>query len=1227
MSSLNRIILIDTHLSGVVELKLDGHTNICGTNASGKTTLQRLIPVFYGEYPSRVVPSTRDSFERWYLRNETSFIVYEFVRHNQQLCQAVLTSTGKGVDYRFINKPFDLEDYSEALATGERKILSPIEISRALRREGILCTRQLNTKEYRAIIQNDRAILNTNRELPGLASAFSLCESHAHLRHIEKLAKAVHSKEGKMETIKAMVAAILEEDGVQPGSSKISRNTVEDWIKECKLIKGFDAIRPEFTKLEQTHHEYISNNKRLAELKHQYAFDKSMLDKALVENQGQFDDVQLMIKQLEKTWNQTRDELNNTLSQAKADINSLEVNLEQVESDYDNWQEKDIDTLTQHIQALPSWKSELESAESSYRLLTEKHQDIKAAYHERVSELTEQHNAEMEAYAVQRDELRDQLADKKSEQQTQALTVRQKYQERINQIKDEYQQRLSSLQNQLTELNTLVKSAGFTEQEQQQLDILDATIKEAGSIEDASRDQLKQSEAELIQAQTAREKVSRSLEQSRRVEQEKQTQVEKVEALLYPGHNTLLEYLRKERPEWADTIGKVINPALLNRNDLKPLLAQPDTSLYGLLLELNNIEQPEYAQSEHSLQRQLELAQAELGQAVAARNTIEGALAEQNNTVRVAELALAKCKTECNNAEQNRKRSQQDKDNLTREFQQALSERKQNYQSRLAAVKDEQQAVKMQLDDALAQVKEAQHEEEMDSRSHWQLVLSDLQQQVDQIDAHRSKAKDNVALEKKQCEAWFKDELANRGVDVDEIGKLKKQISSLQKDIKHTEQNRHLVSEYQHWYKTYYTGHKVKWQQHLADAKTIEGDTTRQLQSQETQYKQDKSLAISKQSYFEQQLKETKELSHNLDSVTKQLAKLTLPVAEIVEEKASIAQRINEGQALLGNRAELEANIKAYVEHFDQQIASQAGTGLSDIWDRSREECMTSNAQGIRQINHVRLVTHLDQLLNIHVPQRMTTLRELGRTFGKDLSEYYKILKEIEAHIGLQSKRISREVDEELFLDGVSDSAVKIRSRISDLEFWPELQLFNQLYAEWMEDGAHQLPSDEYAQSMRRVLDILGRAALEGGISKLLDIELHIHEGNSDLIIRTDRQLNESSSHGMAYLILCKFLLAFTRLLRGRSDTIIHWPIDELGTLHQTNIKKIFDACQNNNIRVVGAFPNPESEVLTLFENRYLIAKKDGERRLQVVEPKVSELAKRIQQKKQAEQVTEGVGA
>ena len=80
MAKLVKIIMIHGHMPGVVELDLDGHTNICGSNASGKTTLQRMIPVFYGELPNRVVPRTRQSFERYYLPHKNSYVIYEYQR-------------------------------------------------------------------------------------------------------------------------------------------------------------------------------------------------------------------------------------------------------------------------------------------------------------------------------------------------------------------------------------------------------------------------------------------------------------------------------------------------------------------------------------------------------------------------------------------------------------------------------------------------------------------------------------------------------------------------------------------------------------------------------------------------------------------------------------------------------------------------------------------------------------------------------------------------------------------------------------------------------------------------------------------------------------------------------------------------------------------------------------------------------------------------------------------
>ncbi|GAA0855972.1 ATP-binding protein [Aliiglaciecola litoralis] len=1222
MPGLHRIILIDTHLPGVVELKLNGHTNICGTNASGKTTLQRLIPVFYGEYPSRVVPATRDSFEKWYLPRESSFIVYEYARNEDDLCQVVLASSGNGVNYRFIGKPFDLNDYLYKNKAGEHRSVTMNELARGLKRSNVLVTNLLNTKEFRAVLQNDTAVLNdstNNRELLGYTRIFSLCDQANHLRHIEKLAKAVHSKEGKMETIKAMIAAILEEDGVQPPSSSLSGNRVEDWIKECHLIKEFDAIRPEFAKLEQADHQLNQSEARLAQLNHQLELDASSLSASLIELQGKLDETQLESKKLDSQWTKSRDTLNQTLSVAKADADKLESDLEQIENEYDDWQSQDIDTLQSNLQHLPAWESELETASTRYQLLTEKHQDIESSFNKRMAQLSEKLNLELDELSQQKSQYQQQVASQKSEEQQKLQLIREDYQAQLAALESEHRAQINDLNIQHADVTAAIKNAGFNEFEQSQLDILDATIKEAGIAEDAVRENFRQAQKAFQQASQQRLKANNQLEERRRQHLEAQHQVERIEAVLYPQENSLLEFLRKERPNWQEDLGKVIHPDLLKRKDLKPALDKKAQGLFGINLDLHSLDTPEYAQSEQALQKSLSDAQQQLSSALELQNEAELALTKASEAVRNQELSQAKAESHCKTAEASRKRAQQDKEQVYQEYAQALQQRKQQNKKRLSSIEAEQKKCLAQYAQATQEIKDQQREAETEHQFHWQQLIGDTEDKIRVVEQHMQRAREVAKEDKQKSEQWLADELDNRGVDVDEIGGLQKRIKQLQKDITYTDTHRHKVKDYERWYQTYFVGYKITWQQSLTKAKKAASQAERELAKKEAEFKQQRQHCKEQQLLLEQELKLTREQDVEVKSISRSMQKLRLPkvdVGDIKHDKpdaVNIGQRISEAQELLQTRERLIADIKVYVEHFDQLIAAQSGTGLADIWERAREECAVVNAQGIRSIEHRRMVVHLAQLLNEVVPQKLHGLREQGRIFGADLTQYYNVLEDIDKRIASQSKRISKEVDEELFLDGVSDSAVKIRSRIAELEFWPELAQFNKLYQAWMDTGAVELPDDDYAISMRRVLDILGRAALSGGISKLLDIELHIKEGNSNLIIRTDRQLNESSSHGMAYLILCKFLLAFTRLLRGNANTTIHWPIDELGTLHQSNVKKIFDACQNNNISVVGAFPNPESEVLTLFDNRYLIDKTT--RKLQVVQPKISAITERLQKR------------
>ncbi|MCQ4310678.1 ATP-binding protein [Pseudomonas stutzeri] len=1224
MPSLNRIILINTHLQGVVELVVDGHTNICGTNASGKTTLQRLVPVFYGEYPSRVVPATRDSFERWYLPTEQSFIIYEYRRMDDHLCQVVLASAsdGKGVVYRLVQKGFDLEDYTKSRQGEAITCLSMAELGRQLKQAGVPITTLLNTRQFRAIIQNDRSLLAADgqrAELRTWARQFSLCDSEHSLRHIEKLARAVHSREGKMETVKSMVAAILEEDGVSPPSTHLNLQRVEDWIRDSRLIQGFNAIRPEFDKLEREYQDLLASEHRLSGLLLGYRADDSRLFQRQEETASVIEQTGRQLKQLEEQWKDQRDTLNQEFSAAKGDVSRIEEELDQIEEQYQVFLDADMDQAKADLEQVGVWRDDLNNLQARHRLLTEQHRDVEHAYLERQQAIKDQREAALDQLREQQDALREERDSQKALQDDALNTLEQTFNSRRQQGVEAFGERKHQLHLEQNRLQQLIDNSGYTEDENLSLAILDRRLDEADEKVEAAESLVQQLQNQERLLRNRRDESNNTLTLCRRRLNERQEQLDDLERLLYPGQHTLLEFLRREQPGWESRLGKVIEPALLQRADLKPALSETDPdSLFGLHLDLSTLDVPAHAASEAELRRQVQLAKDALEDAQNQQQEAEKQLIEATAALDEQQHQLVVARTDSHNRRDDRQRLKEERRNQKEKLDAALAERRIKARKQLAELEAQLKQLASEHQDWLDELKNQHHEERLEKSAHWQQVIGSLDSQIRQLKANADERREKAKNELDECELWYQAELTSRGVDEAAIIDLKRQIKTLGERITRAEQRRSDVLRYEEWYRHSWLQRKPKLQSELSQGRTCMGELEQQLKTATASYK-------SERSRFEDERLKAIQLKGSLDdaltrlkSLLKRLGELKLPRdGEIAE--GELDERLRLGEEQLHAREQMLSAIKSHVEHFDNLIVGQSGSNLAETWERSREECTLVNVRGISSLDYRKLVPHLAQLLNVLVPQSLTALREQGKIFGIDLHGYYEVLADIDRRIATQSARITREVSEELFLDGVSDSAVRIRSRISELEFWPELKAFISAFREWREDGFSELPSEEYTASMRRALDIIGRSAVSNGIAGLLEIELRLREGNSDLVIRTDRQLNESSSHGMAYLILCKFLLAFTRLLRGGSPATIHWPIDELGTLHHNNVKKIFDACSNNNIRVLGAFPNPDSEVLSLFTNRYIVNKQT--RQLQVVKPKVDLIAAKLMARRTGEVV------
>ncbi|WP_087505659.1 ATP-binding protein [Neiella marina] len=1221
MTGLQRIVLLNTHLPGVVELKLDGHSNICGTNASGKTTLQRLVPVFYGEYPSRVVPSTRDSFEKWYLPREDSFLVYEYQRMDGELCQVVLAAASdrNGVRYRLVGKAFELDDYLKSRQGDTILFWTMEEFGKEVKRRGIATTRQLNTREFRGIIQNDRVLLNTGsakNELRSLARQFSLCDSEHTLRHIEKLARAVHSKEGKMETIKSMIAAILEEDGVTPPASSLNPQKVESWIKESQLIQGFAAIQPEFERLEMQFNELLSCESRLSGLRRGYQADETLQLEQLEQLKSQVELLGLELKQLEERWHSERDEINQSLSQAKTELESYSSELDAIEDQYAAYQAKDIEQARADLEKLPVWRDDLSNIEARLRLLTEAHQDIESAYNERCSKIERQRNRAISGLNDQKDTLQEERSEKQDAKNSALRDLEQQFSIRRQDGLSRFQTQEIQFKQKEAELNAQLAGVTYTEQEKLTLEVFDERIYSAEDLRELAEERLSELQKHERLAKREQDSAEESRRQAGRRVSEVESESREINEMLYPGHHSLLEFLRKEHSGWESSLGKVIHPDLLQRSDLKPaLLPDAADAVYQVALDLGAIEAPEYSRSEQELKQQLQSVEEQLKRAQEQYELSERALVDASQKLEAIKRKQILADTELKNSRADVKRLRDEKQSEQTRINAALQERKQLAREQLEELKLQLADLENEKANWLDELKDQEGESRIEKLAHWDEVVGALDLQIQQLKDEIAERQQKAKHELKACEDWYKAELKEHGIDDSEIGKLKLQIEDLEQQIQTTEKMRDEVANYTAWYNSQWLQRKPVLQDQLIQQQQLKSELEQKLAAANGSYKNQRKQLESQLNQAKDRRNQTEAALEKLKSLLRRFNDLQL-TNEAAEVAGSLTERLNLGEELLHDREKLLSYVKDGVDRFDREIVNQYGSSLAETWERSREECILVNEVGGLVLDYRKLVPELSRLINELVPQKITAVKQLGRTYGRDLNNYYDVLHSIDNRIASQSARITREVDEELFLDGVSDSAVKIRSRVSELEFWPELQAFVKAYREWQSDDFDTLPNEEFTSSMRRALDIIGRSALSGGVASLLGIELRLREGVSDLVIRTDRQLNESSSHGMAYLILCKFLLAFTRLLRGKAKTTIHWPIDELGTLAHNNIKKIFDACSNNQISVLGAFPNPDAEVLSLFSNRYIIDK--HKKQLQVVKPKFDPIAERLKQRAQS---------
>ena len=181
-----------------------------------------------------------------------------------------------------------------------------------------------------------------------------------------------------------------------------------------------------------------------------------------------------------------------------------------------------------------------------------------------------------------------------------------------------------------------------------------------------------------------------------------------------------------------------------------------------------------------------------------------------------------------------------------------------------------------------------------------------------------------------------------------------------------------------------------------------------------------------------------------------------------------------------------------------------------------------------------------------------------------------------------------------MHFDAISDIQVALISRIDSQDYWPALEEFYRIWREWKEEGVSELPPKEVDSQLILATDILHRSEINKGIESVFDLEISLRENGRPVSVTRNADLENVSSTGLSYLILCSIFAGITRMLCRDHSVKIHWPMDELGTLAAENISKLFVMLDQHNIIMVGGFPTTDPLLLQHFKEHHEVKKDVG---------------------------------
>lgn len=1195
----------------IAELDTRGAVIAAGRNGVGKTSFLRLIPLFYGATPTRVLRgSGLTTMIRYMLPHASSAVAYEYERTSPEDLRCVVMHCRPDEDapqFHILRGGFEERFFYDSSGT----FVTREEFKARVEGFGIPVEQKLTLSEYRSVILIEKPTSKNASVLRNLAAAHSLGPTGTTLQGLDHIAAAMGNEKISFRDLQDIVVeritSSISDEGGRHTSREIKKGArdVTSWLTDLQHLRDLKAKEGSakelaaacvaIQKADQSLREFRS---AVRDLLHSTQEDQKRLrnDISRAEVEGAQEAERLSYAT--EAGRTSRDEAKQRLEEAAQTIRATQDR-------HRHFDVIGIQELVHEADQESQLQADQRTLQSELGRLSAVAQGVESTFAVKLNALTMEINSEVTRLAHERDAARDEesasldgidIAEDAALKSLQAPPRLLALPTKIG----EQQQQLGELRAQQRDPKATAKTHKDLETAGQQLQKARGAEREARKVADAAREEERAASAAREGALAVHVTAGQVVTGLKRERSE-------VEAQMKPPEDSLHEFLRASRSEAMAEVAKVISPTLLTRTDLAPMevpeaagLPTGRVAVGCVHIGVHAVELPSWFDlrdvqaKKVRVERQLETAE----------EAQKKASQELRNASTKLEQIVAAVALKANGL-------------VNRAGDVESLERREGDLKKVRDTELEQERDRLgtALKAAEAKIQELQAEQAQLEKEHGearQRLRADFAQQRGGVKQRKADTlvrikKAEAALRTREDEAKVGLEAERRqglrvaGVDPNQVEEMEGRLGAIQARLNKVATNRHEVTSWKAFVvgplaglevdreherrakagyataRTNFEAFERAHEQHAGDLR----EAVRLLRAQ-LDFKEHDGTRL--QALLDQQL------AGIMDTVTGH----TLRQWSVDEIAAEVAGKWSELNKVSGQAESLYQQLRSLMRRYDGQVSdwlTQAEAALPSFEGLTDHEAKRQRGLMICQWFERDYVPAVNSL-----HQDLSGILSLAATFVRDMDLF-------ERQVGSFNLGLQKALKTVSGFDNFRDLTVEVRSSVSKLDYLKTLHQMQEMSYSKVSlmrgSSLHsaremELPGIDVDPVIRSFRDLLQR---EGGISvNLADqirLECSLTINKSRVVISNEEEFKARASNGNSALIVAMFLMGFAQMVRKDSPVRITWVTDEIGRFDSGNVAAFLETLNTNHIDIISAAPQADPSMLYLFD-RHCIFRKDG---------------------------------